>query len=73
MIQINLYMHFLTLDEEQHSTMKNVPRIIFVYVSSVYFCNFIYWILKCATIFVNYTVYFIVLILDVLLSGTNKY
>jgi len=30
MIQINLYMHFLTIDKEQHSEMKNVQRIFFV-------------------------------------------
>jgi len=43
-------MHFLTLVEEQ-STMRNVPRILFVYTYSVYFRNFIYFVLKCATIF----------------------
>jgi len=26
MIQINLYMQSLTMDEEQHSKMRNVPR-----------------------------------------------
>jgi len=42
MIQINLYMHCLTTDEEQHSTMRNVPRKLFVYVSTACFRNFIY-------------------------------
>jgi hypothetical protein len=73
MIQINLYMHFLTLDEEQHSTMRNVQRILFVYMCSVYFCNFIYWLLKCEKIFVSYTLYFIMAISGNTLSGTNKY
>ena len=53
-ILINLYMHSLTLEEEQHSKMRNVPRKYFVYASSVYFRNFIYWVLKCGTIYVNY-------------------
>jgi len=42
MIQINLYMHFLTLVEEKHSTVRNVHRLFFVYKSSVYLRNFIY-------------------------------
>jgi len=42
LIQITLYMHSLTLEEEQHSTMTNVPRKYFVFASSVYFRNFIY-------------------------------
>ena len=42
MFYINLYMHSLKLDEEQHSTMRNVPRKLFVYVSSACFRNFIY-------------------------------
>jgi len=42
MIQINLYMHFLTLEEEQHSTMRNVPRKLSAFTSSAYFRNFIY-------------------------------
>jgi len=42
MIQINIYMHFLTEDEEQNSTMRDVPRKLFVYVSSAYFRNFTY-------------------------------
>jgi len=42
MIQINFYMHCLTMDEEQHSTVRNVPRKLLVYVSSAYFRNFIY-------------------------------
>jgi len=42
MIQINLYMHSLTLDERNHSTMRNVPRKLFVFASSAYFRNFIY-------------------------------
>jgi len=41
-IQINLYMHSLTLEEKQHSTLGSVPRKYFVYASSVYFRNFIY-------------------------------
>ena len=57
MIQINLYMHFLTLDEEQHSKMRNVPRKLFVYASCAYFRNFIYWVLKWVTICVNYILY----------------
>jgi len=27
MIQMNLYMHFLILDEQQQSIMRNAPRI----------------------------------------------
>ena len=57
MIQSNLYMHFLTLDEEQHSTMRNVPRKLFVYTSSEYSLNSIYWVLKWTKIYVNYTLY----------------
>ena len=57
MVQINLYMHFLTLDEEQHSKMRNVPRKLFVYVSCAYFPNFIYWVLKWVTICVYYILY----------------
>ena len=30
------------MDEEQHSTMRNVKGIISVYTSSVYFRDFIY-------------------------------
>jgi len=41
MIKINLYMHFLTTDEEQHSAIRNDQRILSVYTSSVYFRNFI--------------------------------
>jgi len=32
-------MYFLTMEEEQHSTMRNVQRILSVYTSSVYFHN----------------------------------
>ena len=39
-------MHFLTMDKEQHSTMRNVQRIFFVYTSSLYFSNFIYRVVK---------------------------
>jgi len=46
MIKISLYMQFLTLEKEQHSTKRNVQRILFVYTSSVYFRSFIYWLLK---------------------------
>jgi len=48
-------MHFLTLDEIQQSTKMSVQRILFVYTSSVYFRNFIYWVPKCATVYVNYS------------------
>jgi len=41
-IQINLYMHFLTLDEEQPSTIRDVQKKTSVYTSSVCFRNFIY-------------------------------
>jgi hypothetical protein len=61
MIQIILYMHILTPDEEQHSTIRNVKRKFFVYTYSVCFCEFVYWLLKCATIFVIYTLYFLCL------------
>jgi hypothetical protein len=57
MIQIKLYMHFLTLDEEQHSKMRNVARKIFVYAFSAYFRKFIFWVLKWVTIYVNYILY----------------
>jgi len=42
MIKINLHMHSLTMDEEQHSTLRKVLRKLFAYASSVYFRNFIY-------------------------------
>jgi hypothetical protein len=71
MIQINLYMHFLTPDEEQHSKMKNVPRKLFVCTSSFYFQNFIYWVLKWDIIYVNYTLYFIMVRPECTVSGTN--
>ena len=61
-IQIKRYMHFLSLDKGQHSTSRNVTRILFVYTSSVYFRNFNSWILKSATIFVKYTSCFIMII-----------
>jgi len=54
-IQIKHYMHFLTLVKEQHSTLRNVTRTLFVYTFSVYFWNFNSWIPKFATIFVKYT------------------
>jgi len=73
MIQINIYMHFLTQDEDQHSKMRNVPRMWFVYMSSVYFCNLIYFLLKLPKIFVNYTLYFITVIPGYTISGTNDY
>jgi len=41
MIKINLYVHFVTIDEEQHKAIWNVQRILSVYTSSVYFRNFI--------------------------------
>jgi hypothetical protein len=41
MIEINLYMHFLTIDEEQYSAIRDNQRIFSVYMSSVYFGNFI--------------------------------
>ena len=72
MIQINLYMHFLTLNEEQHSTTRNIPRILFVYIYSMYFSNFIYWVLKYATIIVNNTSYFIMVVPECTVSGTNE-
>ena len=71
MIQINLHRHFLTLDEEQHSTMRNSQRMLFVYTSSVSFQNFIYWVLNYLTIFVSYTSYFIMLIPGCNISGKN--
>jgi len=72
-IQINLYMHFLTLDEVQPSTIRSVQRIISVYTYSVYFRNFIYRLLNCATIFVNCILYFIMVTPVCTVSGTNEY
>jgi hypothetical protein len=68
MIKIKIYRHFLTLGKEQHSTFGNLQEILFVYTSSVYFLDFIYWVLKCATIFVNYTLYIIMVTLGGTLS-----
>ena len=73
MIQINLYMHFLTLDEEQHSTVKNVPRKLFVYASSVYFRNFIYWLLKWPTIIVSCNLYLIMVLPGCTIWGKTEY
>jgi len=58
-IQIKLFIHFLTMDKEQHSAMRNLTRIFFVYTSYVYLRNFNSWIPKSATIFVNYSLCFI--------------
>jgi hypothetical protein len=53
-IKINIFMHLLSLGKEQHWTMRSVERIFFVHTSSVYFCHFIYWLLKCEKIFISY-------------------
>jgi hypothetical protein len=73
MIQINLYIQDLTLDEEQHSTMRNVPRMLFVYTSYVSFCNFIFCGFKFVMIFVSYNLYFITAKPGCTVSGTNEY
>jgi len=68
-IQIKHYMHFLTLDKRQHSTLRNVTRILFVYTSTVYLRNFNSWILNSATIFVNYTSCIIMVVKGQPISG----
>jgi len=71
-IQINLYMHFVTLEEEQHTIKRNVPRILFVYMSSVYFSTFIYCVKNvrnfCQLCFIYYYGYN-----RIYYSGTKKY
>ena len=71
-IQIKLYIQFLKLDKEQHRSLRNVTRILFVYTSSVYLRNFNSWILKPETIFVSYTLYFIMVITGRTISGKMK-
>jgi len=71
-IQIKHYMHFPPLDKEQHSTLRNVTRILFVYTSTVYLRNFNSWIPKSAKNFVNYTSCFIMVITGRTISGKMK-
>jgi hypothetical protein len=75
MIQItgNPYIQYLTLDKEQHSTMRNVPRILFVYTSYVSFCNLILILIKICDNFCNYNLYFIMVITGYTVSGTKEY
>jgi hypothetical protein len=70
--QIKLYIGDLTLVAEQHSTVRNVPRILFMDTSYVSSRNFIFCGFKFVMVYVIYNLYFITVKPGCTISGTNE-